>query len=171
VVVSNLLDGFDSYDISDGRHLANLPTPIIHNVPLPSLFIEDDPSILCGSSCGYVLLYSGDMKNIRQVLRHGGMNQIPASSGLILMSSLEQDIIQALVCFSCCISVWTSADPSEKAFCKCEARFIATASSEASSDNYVRIWRASSTSERFFFLVCINIHSSCRHSSKTESSK
>ncbi|KAG2740409.1 WD40 repeat-like protein, partial [Suillus brevipes Sb2] len=128
VVVSNLRDGFDCYDISDGRHLANIPTPIIHNVPLPSLFIEDDPSILCGSSCGYVLLYSRDMKNVRQVLRHG-----------------EHDIIQALVCFSCCISVWTSADPSEKAYCKCEARFIATASSEASSDNYVRIWRARSS--------------------------
>ncbi|KAG1850776.1 WD40-repeat-containing domain protein [Suillus tomentosus] len=106
-VVSNLIDGFDCYDISNGRHLANLPTPIIYNVPLPSLFIEEDQSILCGSSCGYVLLYSGNMKNILQVLRHD-----------------EHHIIQAL------------------AYCKNEARFIATASSEASSDNYVRIWRA-----------------------------
>ncbi|KAG2103711.1 uncharacterized protein F5147DRAFT_554764, partial [Suillus discolor] len=71
-VVSNLLDSFDCYNISNGRHLANLSTPIIYNVPLPSLFIEEDQSILCGSSCGYVLLYSGNMKNILQILRHDG---------------------------------------------------------------------------------------------------
>ncbi|KAG1905090.1 WD40-repeat-containing domain protein [Suillus fuscotomentosus] len=73
VVVSNLFDGFDCYDINNGRHLANLPTPIIHNVPLPSLFIEGSQSILCGSSCGYVLIYSGNMNSVLQVLRHDGM--------------------------------------------------------------------------------------------------
>jgi hypothetical protein len=72
VVVSNLFDGFDCYDIDSGEHLTNLPTPIIQNVPLPSVFIEDDQSILCGSSCGYALIYSGDMKSVIQVLRHGG---------------------------------------------------------------------------------------------------
>ncbi|KAG1854914.1 hypothetical protein F4604DRAFT_1591054, partial [Suillus subluteus] len=72
VVVSNLFDGFDRYDIGNGRHLANLPTPIIHNLPLPSLFIEGGQSILCGSSCGYVLIYSGNMNSVLQVLRHGG---------------------------------------------------------------------------------------------------
>src|ERR1700709_767492 len=74
-VLSNLFDGFDCYNINDGGHLANLPPPIIHNVPLPSLFIEGDQSILCGSSCGYVLLYSGNMKSILQVLRHAGTKQ------------------------------------------------------------------------------------------------
>ncbi|KAG2088652.1 uncharacterized protein F5147DRAFT_586683, partial [Suillus discolor] len=86
VLMSNLSDGFDCYDTSNGKHLANLPTPIIYNIPSSSLFIEDNQSILCRSSCGYVLIYSGNMKNIVQVLRHGGMNQVPAGSGLILMS-------------------------------------------------------------------------------------
>ncbi|KAG1832296.1 hypothetical protein DFJ58DRAFT_614128, partial [Suillus subalutaceus] len=72
IIMSNLFDDFNCYNISDGRHLANLPTPIIHNVPLPSLFIEGGQSILCGSSCGYVLLYSGNMDNVLQVLRHCG---------------------------------------------------------------------------------------------------
>jgi hypothetical protein len=45
VVVSNLFDGFDHYNISNGRHLANLPTLIIDNVPLPSLFIKGSQSI------------------------------------------------------------------------------------------------------------------------------
>ncbi|KAG2144071.1 WD40-repeat-containing domain protein [Suillus cothurnatus] len=109
VVVSNLFDGFDCYNISNGRHLTNLPTPIIHNVPLPSLFIEGGKSILCGSSCGYALLYSGSTKSVLQT------------------HPLEHDIIQTL------------------AYCESEARFIATASSEADLDNYVRIWRASAS--------------------------
>ncbi|KAG2745531.1 WD40 repeat-like protein [Suillus brevipes Sb2] len=117
VVVSNLFDGFDCYSIGNGEHLANLPTPIMHNVPLPSLFIEGGKSILCGSSCGYALLYSGNMNTVLQVLRHG-----------------EHDIIQTLVCL---------ADPSEKAYCENEAKFIATASSEADLENYVRIWKTS----------------------------
>jgi hypothetical protein len=70
--VLNLLDGFDCYNINDGRHLANLATPIIQNVPLPSLFIDGGQSILCGSSCGYVLIYSRKMNNVLQVLRHAG---------------------------------------------------------------------------------------------------
>ncbi|KAG1848457.1 hypothetical protein F4604DRAFT_1593994, partial [Suillus subluteus] len=73
VVVSNLFDGFNCYDINNGRHLANLATPIIQNVSLPSLFIDGGQSILCGSSCGYVLIYSGNMNSVLQVLRHSGM--------------------------------------------------------------------------------------------------
>ncbi|KAG2094663.1 WD40-repeat-containing domain protein [Suillus discolor] len=72
VAVSNLFDGFDCYDINSGKHLANLPTPIIQSIPLPSVFIEGGQSILCGSSCGYALIYSGNMKSVLQVLRHGG---------------------------------------------------------------------------------------------------
>ncbi|KAG2145606.1 hypothetical protein BD769DRAFT_1295704, partial [Suillus cothurnatus] len=68
VVVSNLFDGLNRYNISNGRHLANLPTLIIHNVPLPSLFIKGSQLILCGSSCGYALIYSGNLNSILQVL-------------------------------------------------------------------------------------------------------
>lgn len=96
--MSNLFDGFDCYDIDSGRYLTNLPTPIIQNVPLPSVFIEGDQSILCGSSCGYVLIYSGDMKSVIQVLRHGGASlDINAAAMNLFYAPLEHDIIQTLV--------------------------------------------------------------------------
>ncbi|KAG1900871.1 WD40-repeat-containing domain protein [Suillus fuscotomentosus] len=120
IIVSNFSDGFDCYDIRNGKHLANLPTPIIHNVPLPSLFIE------------------GNMNTVLQVLRHSGTN-------------LEIDD--------------TASTPTDfdapprtqhdsgigKAYCENEAKFIATALSEADSNNYIWIWRTS-TSEKHFFL-------------------
>ncbi|KAG1786747.1 WD40-repeat-containing domain protein [Suillus plorans] len=109
VIVSNFSDGFDCYNISNGKHLANLPTPIIHNVPLPSLFIE------------------GNMNTILQVLRHSGMN--------LEIDSTPTDFDAP---------PRTRHDSGiEKAYCENKAKFIATASSEADSDNYIQIWRTS----------------------------
>ncbi|KAA1479120.1 hypothetical protein DENSPDRAFT_109343 [Dentipellis sp. KUC8613] len=72
VAVSNLCSGFDVYRLSDGIHLLHFPTAITHNCILPVMFIHNDSVLLCGSSCGFVALYSINGKKLLQVLHHLG---------------------------------------------------------------------------------------------------
>jgi hypothetical protein len=68
------------------------------------------------------------------------------------MHPLEHNIIQALVRLYS-HSDLNGADPL-KAYCENEAKFIATASSEADLDNYNRVWRTSASKRHFFLIVC-----------------
>ena len=69
LVVSNLHDGFDVYDLKEKTHVMTGKIAIRENVPLPVLFSEGTTSeLIVGSSCGEIHIHDApSMAEIQQL--------------------------------------------------------------------------------------------------------
>ncbi|EIW59181.1 uncharacterized protein TRAVEDRAFT_122172, partial [Trametes versicolor FP-101664 SS1] len=72
LVVSNLYDGFDLYDIATREHVRTLKTALAVNVPLPVILTSHDSEIIAGSSSGEVRVFDPSSGEELQVLDHDG---------------------------------------------------------------------------------------------------
>lgn len=72
IVVSNLCDGFDSYDLQNRNHVMTYRTKIAENVVLPVRFINSGSALLFGSACGAVSITNVGSSKFSQHLIHNG---------------------------------------------------------------------------------------------------
>ncbi|KAG2005923.1 hypothetical protein CC2G_002287 [Coprinopsis cinerea AmutBmut pab1-1] len=73
LVCSNLVDGFDVYNLSQRTYIGTIPLdiPEDRNVPLPAKFIHKDSYVLLGSACGEVAIASIPECQVVRTLPHG----------------------------------------------------------------------------------------------------
>ncbi|RPD67247.1 hypothetical protein L227DRAFT_605647 [Lentinus tigrinus ALCF2SS1-6] len=70
IVVSNLYDGFDMYDVRSRGWLKTLTIPISENVPLPVLITHDLEELFLGSPSGHVRVYDFASVEEELILEH-----------------------------------------------------------------------------------------------------
>jgi len=70
LVVSNLYDGLDWYNIPDRAFSRAVPIRITRNKPLPVLFIDDGDAIIIGGSSGEVRILDSRTAETLQTLEH-----------------------------------------------------------------------------------------------------
>ncbi|KAH7904585.1 WD40-repeat-containing domain protein [Hygrophoropsis aurantiaca] len=76
IVVSNLYNGFDQYDIQDGSWMRTYSTPITENIILPVIFADQGHTIILGSPCGFVMICRANSNEFLQGLRHAYTDNI-----------------------------------------------------------------------------------------------
>ncbi|OCH83985.1 hypothetical protein OBBRIDRAFT_697070, partial [Obba rivulosa] len=72
IVISNLLNGFDLYDLQSRVLLQTYTVRMRENVILPVRFIHNGTALLFGSSCGMVTIVDRSTGCLIDVLSHGG---------------------------------------------------------------------------------------------------
>ena len=72
LVVSNLYDGLDWYNISDRVFSRAVPVRIVQNKPIPVLFIDNGNAIMVGGSSGAARILDSRTAETIQTLDHNG---------------------------------------------------------------------------------------------------
>lgn len=101
IVVSNLYDGLDWYNIPDRTFSRSVPLRINHNVPIPVLLIDDEKFLLVGGTSGNVKILDAHTAETIQTLEHDGMSALSLwmllNTLLIHLDPTADDFVQALV--------------------------------------------------------------------------
>ena len=141
--MSNLVDGFDLYNLDSFSHVYNIPTTG-PNCPLPALFIHEGQSLLFGSASGRVRIRETWTQSVQDVLQHPGTPTLVRFC-MILISVIAGEIIQAIVSRIPrrigIISSWSA----RQAYTKYRGvKYITTgtATDERDASNSVRVWRS-----------------------------
>jgi hypothetical protein len=73
LLVSNLFDGFDAYNLEDRQLFRSYRSNLTDNVPLPCHVIDNGTSVLLGSSVGLATIVNVTTVAHVQDLHHDGM--------------------------------------------------------------------------------------------------
>lgn len=82
IIVANLYDGLDWYNIPDRTFSRSVPLRINHNVPIPVLLVDGGNTLLVGGTSGSVKILNPHTAETIQALDHTRMclaDPVPAT--------------------------------------------------------------------------------------------